>query len=143
MTPFEQWNGNLLRRLKSPEKRGKIDVKSDEKFSLEFKEDNSILCRNCGNRITTLDHIIAVHGQHTHTFTNPAGITYRIGCFSRAEGCLKYGEPTLEFTWFSGFGWNIAFCARCSSHLGWHYQSSGDQFFGLILTQLVENIKTH
>jgi filamentous hemagglutinin family protein len=102
-----------------------------------------ILCRVCGNRITTLDAIIAVNGQHRHTCTNPAGITFEIGCFSSALGCLIYGIPTYEYTWFEGYTWSLTFCSRCTTHLGWYYQSGEDGFFGLILDRLRESAMTH
>lgn len=106
-------------------------------------EEGRILCKACGNRITTVEHMIAVNGQHRHTFTNPAGVTFRVGCFSWADGCLTYGEPTLEFTWFAGFAWSLAFCSSCSTHLGWYYQAGAESFFGLIYDRLTESMQTH
>jgi hypothetical protein len=111
--------------------------------SSELNADDPILCRACGSRITSVAAMIAVSGSHRHRFTNPAGVTYQIGCFSAAEGCLVYGEPTQEHTWFKGYDWSFAFCQRCHHHLGWHYQSSGVSFFGLILDNLIEKTRTH
>jgi hypothetical protein len=136
--------GKQVWHLKNAEKRRVKVVETDkEDLFLEIEEDDFILCRQCGHPITTLDHIIAVNGQHAHTHTNPAGITYRIGCFSSAPGCLIYGERISDFTWFEGFSWCLALCSYCLTHLGWHYQSPGSQFFGLILDNLIENIRTH
>ncbi len=118
-------------------------IKTHEEFHFELKEDDYILCRNCRYKITSIENIIAVNGQHKHTFTNPAGITYEIGCFSSAEGCLIYGNHTTDFTWFKGFSWCYSLCSNCFFHLGWHYQSSERHFFGLILDNLIENIRTH
>jgi hypothetical protein len=104
---------------------------------------DAILCRVCGHKIATIDHMITINGEHKHTFTNPAGVSYTIGCFSAASGCFIYGTSTYEFTWFKGFSWRLALCANCLVHLGWHYQSSDAHFFGLILAHLIENTKTH
>ncbi len=65
------------------------------------------------------------------------------GCFSDASGCLVYGIPTSEYTWFTGYRWNYAHCAACLSHLGWFYQSDSDGFFGLILDKLMDNTTSH
>lgn len=97
----------------------------------------NILCKTCGNPITSDDAGVAINGSHEHTFMNPRGVVFRIGCFSRAGGCHLMGSSTDEYTWFPGFRWCYVICSGCLSHLGWHYQSGGSGFFGLILDQLV------
>lgn len=122
-----------------------VDLHEDEGFAHKEKEYH-ILCKACGHRITSIDYIISVGGQHRHTFTNPAGLTFEIGCFSHADGCYVYGVPTPHYTWFPGFSWCFAFCSRCATHLGWLYRSSlsgREGFFGLIAARLIEDIKTH
>lgn len=98
-----------------------------------------LLCKICGHHITSHDRAIEHGGSHNHVFINPAGMVFRIGCFSRAPGCLNAGEPTGEFTWFPGYDWSFAVCAGCMSHLGWLYESGNDSFYGLILANLVED----
>lgn len=115
-------------------------IKAEKKFGL--REDQYILCKNCGHIITSPSHVITVNEHHWHTFVNPARVTYRIGCFSAADGCLVRGEPTVDHTWFAGFGWNYALCSGCLTHLGWYYQHDGENFFGLIL-DLLETSTTH
>ena len=130
--------------LKSSKERPQLAVVEKREHELLLSEmEPFILCRICGNRITTLDAIIAVNGQHRHTCTNPAGITFEIGCFSSASGCLIYGVPTYEYTWFESYRWSLAFCSRCTTHLGWYYQSEEEGFFGLILNRLRESAMTH
>ncbi len=118
-----------------------VRIKTEKKFGLD--EGQFIHCKNCGNAITTPECFITVNGQHTYTFTNPEGFTYDIGCFSGAEGCIVYGDPTLEHTWFEGFSWTFSICSSCLIHLGWFYQSGNESFFGLILGRLVDSSKTH
>ncbi len=119
----------------------KFEVESLVKVGLD--EEHHIICKNCSNLVTTIECTIAVNGQHKNTFTNPAGVTYQIGCFSQADGSIVYGVPTVEFTWFGGFSWTYAFYSKCLAHLGWFYQSGSESFFGLILDRLRETIKTH
>jgi uncharacterized CHY-type Zn-finger protein len=107
------------------------------------KKKGSIICKNCRNEITTAEYSIAANGQHAHIFTNPLGITFHIGCFSKAWGCFVYGIPTYEATWFPGFTWCIAVCANCFTHLGWYYQSGRECFYGLIMANLAEDNKIH
>lgn len=134
----------LIRQSRSLESSGKkpdvrIRIKSEKKFGLEK---HSILCANCGHEITTPEHVITVDGDHIHRFTNPAGITYQVGCFSSADGCLVQGSPTLEHTWFEGFSWSFSTCSNCLFHLGWYYESKHETFFGLIIDHLADSSKT-
>jgi len=104
----------------------------------DISEEEKILCKFCQHPITSSKKKIEVNGQHQHIFSNPIGITYEIGCFSSANGCINRGTPTLEYTWFTGFAWRFALCSNCYTHLGWFYQSDNDSFYGLILEFLEE-----
>lgn len=105
----------------------------------ETAREKRLLCRKCGHAITSRGRAIVADGSHIHLFTNPAGLAFRIGCFSDAPGCLVAGEPTTEFTWFPGHAWSFALCAGCGAHLGWYYDSGSGGFFGLILANLAED----
>jgi hypothetical protein len=118
-----------------------VRIRTEKKFGLE--EERSILCANCGNTITTPQSIITVDGHHTHRFTNPAGVTYEIGCFSSADGCIILGDPALVHTWFEDFSWCFSNCSSCFMHLGWYYKRENESFFGLILAHLVDSSKRH
>jgi hypothetical protein len=96
------------------------------------------VCFACGLTITTLRERISAGGAHEHTFTNPGGYVYRIGCFRRAPGCVRAGEPTREFSWFPGYAWRYALCSGCRAHLGWAFLGGEDEFYGLILDRLTE-----
>ena len=97
-----------------------------------------VLCRECLHPITREQDRTNVHGAHQHTFANPSGIVFTIGCFQAADGCGAAGSPSDEFTWFAGFSWRVAVCAACLAHLGWLFSSpSGTAFWGLILDHLI------
>lgn len=99
-----------------------------------------LLCRRCLSLITSDRQRISVNGAHCHTFANPHGIVFEIGCFRNAAGCGTVGKPTSEFTWFAGYQWRIAVCGACLTHMGWRFDSaSGPGFYGLILDCLVES----
>ena len=104
----------------------------------EEREEKLILCRNCGHAITHPDEQTERDGAYHHTFANPHGIVYEIGCFQTADGCGTTGPATGEFTWFKGYRWQVAICRACLVHMGWLFVSeSSDRFHGLILDQLI------
>jgi len=96
----------------------------------------ALVCAACGHRITDDDYRIAVNGTHEHTFVNPGGFVHRIGCFVAAPGCAYVGATETAFTWFPGFTWQVAVCARCRAHVGWIYRCAGEQFHGLVIAAL-------
>jgi hypothetical protein len=97
------------------------------------KPQKSIMCKNCGHVITS--HSLAVQ-PHEHTFRNPAGYSFHVLCFSDAPGASGVGDLTDLASWFPGYSWSYAICAKCHNHLGWWYTGK-DQFAGLIATRLV------
>lgn len=105
----------------------------------EKKEDHAIVCKSCGQIITTGEQKIVIDSTHQHTFFNPAGILFEIGCFAKAQGCATKGPKSDEFSWFAGTLWTPAVCVSCFLHLGWLFEKQdGSYFYGLILLNLVE-----
>lgn len=98
-----------------------------------------LLCASCGRAITRLSEKTVVHNAHRHSFANPSGLIFEIGCFRAAPGCDYIGPASSEFTWFAGYQWRAALCRGCQAHLGWLFLSSGTSFHGLILSALVES----
>lgn len=95
-------------------------------------------CKACKHKITTHTETINVSGAHQHTFANPNGIVFEIGCFKIAPGCRHTGPFTPEFSWFPGYSWQISVCGSCLTHLGWRFVSAeNDFFYGLILDRLI------
>lgn len=113
-----------------------VSTQSQEK-SLE-KHDKGYLCKVCNRLITKDEQRCSMNGKQQHTFFNPAGVVFEIGCFSKAEGCSVVGNPSTEFSWFAGASWRYALCVNCLSHLGWYYEGETTSFFGLILTNITE-----
>ncbi|MDD9877002.1 MAG: cereblon family protein [Magnetovibrio sp.] len=116
-----------------------LQVSPDAELETETDErtDDAIYCARCHGVVTRGRWALSVDG-HEHVFFNPAGVVYRIVCFTEAPGAADIGEPTDEFTWFKGYLWSFALCAGCGEHLGWRYAGDGDPavFFGLIKNRL-------
>ena len=103
---------------------------------VEQEEGENLYCFICGQFITQSGQRIRVEGNHQHTFTNPGGYRFEIGCFREAPGCRQAGEFTDFYSWFDGCAWRYAMCGSCRVHLGWVYQGE-DTFFGLVLDRLL------
>ena len=102
------------------------------------EEGAELACATCLGLVTTAAARIEVAGAHEHTFANPHGFCFRIGCFAEAPGCVAVGGPSTYWSWFSGYRWEVGHCARCGEHLGWQFRSDTLRFHGLILDRLVE-----
>jgi hypothetical protein len=103
------------------------------------EEEECILCRQCHQAITKPAERIAMQGSHRHTFANPHGIVFEIGCFRSVKGCGYTGVASDDFSWFTGYSWRVCFCTMCLTHLGWVFSlKGGDIFHGLILDRLIE-----
>ena len=110
---------------------------NDEEES-EQEREKVLRCWKCNTEITRERQRISKDGKHLHTFFNPAGIVYEIGCFHHASGCLLQGAVSQEFSWFRGYTWQICVCIACLEHLGWYFSGGSDGFFGLIANRLKE-----
>ena len=118
-----------------PEENDRPAVKRRRQTAPSNEE--GIRCRACGQVVTGGEQRCAMGGAHKHTFFNPAGIVYEVGCFRQAAGCIVSWPPSAEFSWFAGHLWRIALCRRCRTHLGWRLTAGDESFFGLILPRLV------
>lgn len=131
--------GFLRQPLEGPQRKVLSETArapSDEKAP---QEEIYILCRDCLHPVTRPADRISVQGRHRHTFANPHGVVYEIGCFRSAPGCGLIGPASDEFTWFPGHRWRVGLCAACLVHLGWVFlPEAGAGFFGLILDRLIE-----
>src|SRR5262245_63046183 len=96
-----------------------------------------LACARCATAVTTTAARRTMAGSHEHTFANPHGIVFRIGCFAEAS-CRAEGEPSRYWTWFPGFDWRTEWCLLCGQHLGWVFESAAARFHGLVLDRLVQ-----
>jgi hypothetical protein len=103
-------------------------------------EEKNLYCATCNWKITKEDQKTSMRGKTEHTFFNPQGNVFHIGCFKEAPGCMAVGLPSYEFSWFSGYAWQIICCSSCQEHLGWIFlQGLESHFFGLILVRLKQD----
>ena len=131
---------SLLREITDVE--GNTAVTERDKQEQE-RDKRKLVCSTCSHVVTAADKRIQVNNSHKHTFFNPAGIVYELGCFSDAPGCMAIGERSREFSWFAGASWQVVLCGNCQSHLGWLFRTADSTFYGLILAQLLEENRNH
>ena len=114
-----------------------ITPETETPADAEEKTDDALYCAGCGHLVTRGRWKILMGGAE-RVFTNPAGHTFILVCFSDAPGASAEGDPIGDHTWFAGYLWCFALCRGCGRHLGWHYHSDGggDKFFGLIKDRL-------
>ncbi|KAI1724243.1 protein cereblon [Ditylenchus destructor] len=121
------------------------------KFQTSFAVQCDLICRSCGHTITTAEALknvksdlaldrynMSVLGKQTtvQVFKNPVPETFHVITVNGAE--LKFaGKSYTEDTWFPGFRWTACVCSKCSSHMGWYFESSKDDFVGLVLDYLI------
>ncbi|MCG8614811.1 MAG: cereblon family protein [Desulfobacterales bacterium] len=118
---------------------GRTKVTSDT--LVDEKEEPVVRCRTCNHTVAKSESRISIEQKFAHTFANPAGHVFEIGCFRQAEGCVAASPPSDEFSWFRGYAWRVGICRHCQVQLGWVFSSVTDanppRFFGLILDQLI------
>ena len=113
----------------------------EKPFEGESDSEEVILCRQCHQVLTNPSERTSIQGAHQHTFANPHGIVFQIGCFRSVRGCGYVGPKTSEWSWFKGYSWRILVCRMCLTHLGWQYISTGNESFsGLILDRIIESL---
>ena len=141
MTPFPAVYGRPRLCREAPGSYpGEIDEEACQ-YDEQEKEpygDEKILCRQCMQVITSPAERMQVQSSHCHTFSNPAGLLFQIGCFRRVKGCVDASPPETQWSWFRGYAWQVVLCSACASHLGWRYTGPQDGFYGLILSRLMQ-----
>ncbi len=113
------------------------EISTSEETKTLAQDDDIIVCAQCGHHITEPVKQMMVDDAFRHVFANPHGHVFEIGCFSHARGCRSGSIPSLEFSWFRGFAWEIGVCQYCTTHLGWIFSSGSQTFYGLILDRLI------
>jgi len=132
-------NNYLFRTPPSPRDTSLVGSFTDKEEKKKQLESKQIVCRQCLHIITRPKEKIQVNGSHHHTFANPHGLIFEVGCFQTAEGCGYTGQASEEYTWFRGYLWRVAVCGKCLTQLGWLFSASmgSTHFHGLILDKLI------
>jgi hypothetical protein len=115
------------------------DTKTRPEPEKVSEEPAELACARCFEPITSDAEWLEVGGAREHSFMNPHGFYYRIGCFGNARALEAEGGWSDEWSWFPPCAWQVQRCARCGEHLGWLFRGPERRFFGLILDRLVRS----
>jgi hypothetical protein len=124
--------------LRRDDARPSGEVRPGSRPAAEDDGRGMLACAGCLCPVTSSAARTEVAGKHEHTFANPAGFQFHLGCFARATGCHAMGEPSTYWTWFPGYSWQVEHCSTCGEHLGWLFRSQSHAFHGFVLDRLVE-----
>ena len=78
-----------------------------------------IICGTCGDeKLCNVSDLIV---DRFHHYLNPHFFLHRLILARRVENVVFTGQPSIDCSWFPGYGWQISYCARCSDHIGWKF----------------------
>ncbi len=128
------WPVYLFERESSTDKKTQVNHKQQD----ILEHGKAVRCAYCKTVITYQGNAEQVQGKHVHSFINPGGFEFTIGCYRRAW-CKIMGLPMLEWSWFKPYTWQYALCPQCQELLGWFYHNAPDNssFYGLILDRII------
>ncbi len=79
-------------------------------------------CAACAGAIAEEGSRIALPGgAAVQVHANPHGLFFAVLAFATAHNLSLIGAPSLDFTWYPGYAWQIALCLACHQHLGWFF----------------------
>lgn len=82
------------------------------------------VCAACAERLAREDWVLDAGVQSPLVFANPHGRFFELLLVSHVLSGIFDRHATSEFTWFSGYAWRIGTCARCGTHIGWHFEAT-------------------
>ena len=94
-------------------------------------------CGRCQLRICHHEQLFHMSAEGpVSAFVNPGGVVHETATFYKATNLALVGSKSEEHSWFPGYAWTIAVCARCRGHIGWrftavHSDSVPRHFWGL------------
>lgn len=103
-------------------------------------------CAACGHEVVHPRDLLSLTASGiSGVFANPAGITFRvITARTVLPGSIDVlGPPSLDCTWYRGYGWSMCHCAGCGAHLGWRYDFMPDDSPGLRDKRVIWARTTH
>lgn len=85
-----------------------------------------LCCARCRRPLAAKPAVFSVPGAEgtVGAYVNAHGFVHQtltLRELLRPERVLLEGEPESQDSWFPGYAWQIAYCARCGLHLGWRF----------------------
>lgn len=102
-----------------------------------LKKSSHFACSACNGVIGSKSDVFSMSRTGPQSsFVNPGGFIHDTITLRKADGLIQAYNWSSQFTWFPGYAWRMAHCARCNHHIGWCYKSMQAEtkprrFFGL------------
>lgn len=97
----------------------------DREFEADLDhEEGWYACAQCGERLAHESWVLSSAASGPLVFANPHGRFFELLLVSHVLSGIFDRHATSEFTWFSGYAWRIGTCARCGTHIGWHFEAT-------------------
>lgn len=92
---------------------------------LKNTAESKLCCAHCEVALVGKGALFSVPGAEgtVGAYSNPAGVVHQMltvrEVLDEEENVALEGPIETEGSWFEGYAWTIAYCRRCSLHLGW------------------------
>lgn len=84
-----------------------------------LQKSRTIVCGTCGDeKLCSVSDLII---DRFHHYLNPHYFLHRLILARRVENVVFTGQPSIDCSWFPGYGWQVLYCTRCSDHVGWKF----------------------
>jgi cereblon len=88
--------------------------------------ESEFVCCCCRGSVARRSEVFSVPGAEgtVGAYVNPHGVVHQTVTIRQLvprSFLLEGRRATTQDTWFPGYGWIIAYCARCYNHLGWRF----------------------
>ncbi|XP_052085302.1 protein cereblon-like [Mytilus californianus] len=96
-----------------------------------------ICCRECKTHVALTNDVFSLSLEGPlGAYVNPHGHVHETLTVYKSQNINLMGRPTKEHSWFPGYAWTIAYCRRCTNHMGWKFTATTknltpQKFFGL------------
>ncbi|TRY75187.1 hypothetical protein TCAL_01597 [Tigriopus californicus] len=141
--PFEERDRVALLGINSAIQRLRFEISLVQMIQ-------SLCCKFCLQEIGSRENMISMTQEGLQgTYVNPGGAVHETLTLSKVNrGAVRLeGNSSTQFSWFPGYAWTIAQCARCLSHLGWKFTStnrklSPRKFWGITKASIIPIYKS-
>lgn len=101
-------------------------------FLLKESATRRLCCAHCRRPLATKPTVFSVPGAEgtVGAYVNAHGFVHQTLTLRELlspERVVLDGQPESRDSWFGGYAWQIAYCARCMLHLGWYFTPQQEQ----------------
>ncbi|KAL1455958.1 hypothetical protein WDU94_000720 [Cyamophila willieti] len=84
--------------------------------------EQSIRCIGCFQQIGNMKDVFFMSASGPQgTYVNPSGYIHETITLYTADQIRVDSVLSTEYSWFPGYAWSVATCARCHCHVGWRF----------------------